>query len=296
MGRAVLFLSDDASNGIEAVANGESPETPGQSAYRSRISLSPRVDDMDVAPAWIATAVALAVLAAIASIGLGAFRVPQPRAVLFALARAILQLAGLSLVLTGILRDPLWVGVGLGVIFVAAVATAARRGRTNRSELIALAGSMVVGPAVVMSIVFATGAIEFAPRYVLAIGGIVIGNTMTIAILTQRVFRGSVRDHWDEVEGWLALGATPRQSTIDLGRRAIHTALLPSIDQTRTTGIVVLPGAFVGAIFAGASPLEAGRFQVVVLACILTAGVLTAVSLTRTAGASGLRPTDEGGA
>lgn len=152
---------------------------------------------------------------------------------------------------------------------------------------------MLLGPLVVMAIVFVTGAIEFSPRYVLAIGGIVIGNTMTIAILTQRVFRTSVLDHWDEVEGWLALGATPRQSTLDLGRRAIHTALLPSIDQTRTTGIVVLPGAFVGAIFAGASPLEAGRFQVVVLACILAAGVLTSVTLTRLSGSVARRPLDE---
>ncbi|CAN5354375.1 ABC transporter permease [soil metagenome] len=239
---------------------------------------------------WIGTAVALLLLAAIATLGLTGFRVAQPRAALFALLRAVLQLGALSLVLTGILKDPLWVGIGLGVMFVAAVGTAARR---SRSALLPLAASMLLGPLVVMTIVFLTGAIEFSPRYVLAIGGIVIGNTMTIAILTQRVFRTSVLDHWDEVEGWLALGATPRQSTLDLGRRAIHTALLPSIDQTRTTGIVVLPGAFVGAIFAGASPLEAGRFQVVVLACILAAGVLTSVTLARLGGSVALRPLEE---
>jgi putative ABC transport system permease protein len=242
---------------------------------------------------WIGTAVALLLLAAIATVGLTAFRIRQPRAALFALGRAILQLGALSLVLTGILKDPLWVGLGLGVMFVAAVFTAARRARAPRAELLPLGLSMLVGPLAVMAIVFITGAIEFSPRYVLAIGGIVIGNTMTIAILSQRVFTTSVRDHWDEVEGWLALGATPRESTLDLGRRAIHTALLPSIDQTRTTGIVVLPGAFVGAIFAGASPVEAGRFQVVVLACILAAGVLTAVSLTRMTGAVALRPAEE---
>jgi putative ABC transport system permease protein len=38
-----------------------------------------------------------------------------------------------------------------------------------------------------------------------------------------------------------------------------------------------LPGAFVGAIFGGVSPLEAGRFQVVVLAAIMAAGAITAV-------------------
>ncbi|MBN9238541.1 MAG: hypothetical protein BGO97_02555 [Micrococcales bacterium 70-64] len=237
---------------------------------------------------WIGTAVALMLLAAIATLGLSGFRIAQPRAALFALLRAVLQLGALSLVLTGILKDPVWVGIGLGVMFAAAVGTAARR---SRSPLLPLAASMLIGPLVVMTIVFLTGAIEFSPRYVLAIGGIVIGNTMTIAILTQRVFRTSVLDHWDEVEGWLALGATPRQSTLDLGRRAIHTALLPSIDQTRTTGIVVLPGAFVGAIFAGASPLEAGRFQVVVLACILAAGVLTSVTLARLSGSVAERAT-----
>ena len=234
---------------------------------------------------WIATSVAVLLLAAIATVGLTGFRISHPRAALFALARAVLQLTALSFVLTGILASPVWVGVGLAVMYVAAVGTAAARARPT--PLLPLALGMLAGPVTVMAIVFLTGAIEFSPRYVLAIGGIVIGNTMTIAILTQRLFRTSVVDHWDEVEGWLALGATPRQSTAELGRVAVRTALLPSIDQTRTTGIVVLPGAFVGAIFAGASPLEAGRFQIVVLASILAAGVVTAVILTRWAGAYG---------
>ena len=245
---------------------------------------------MVTAPTWIATGLAVLLLAAIATTGLTTFRIPQPMAAATALGRAIIQLAALSLVLTGILRDPVWVGIGLGVMFVAATLTATRRSRTGIRGAGALGAAMLLGPISVMTIAFATGAIQFSPRYVLAVGGIVIGNTMTIAILTQRVFRSSVDDHWDEVEGWLALGASPRQSTLELGRAAIRTALLPSTDQTRTTGIVVLPGAFVGAIFAGASPLEAGRFQIVVLACILAAGVLTAVTLVRMTGAVTERP------
>ena len=243
----------------------------------------------DASP-WIATAVAVLLLATIATVGLGAAGVRQPRAVVFALVRATIQLTALSLVLTGILRDPLWVGIGLTVMFAAAVGTAVMRSPRGTRRILPLAIAMLVGPITVMLIVFVAGAIEFSPRYVLAIGGIVIGNTMTIAILTQRVFRSTVHDHWDEVEGWLALGATPRRSTLDLARSAIHTALLPSVDQTRTTGIVVLPGTFVGAIFAGASPVEAGRFQIVVLASVLAAGVLTAVILTRLTGAIALKP------
>lgn len=245
----------------------------------------------DASP-WIATAVAVALLATIGTVGLRTACIQQPFAIVFALARAVLQLGALSLVLAGILNDPVWVGIGLGVMFVAAVGTAARRSRASGEQFARLGLAMLLGPIAVMTIVFGTGAIEFSPRYVLAIGGIVIGNTMTIAIVTQRIFLGSVRDQWHEVEGWLALGASPRQSTLDIGRSAIRTALLPSIDQTRTTGIVVLPGAFVGAIFGGASALEAGRFQIVVLACVLAAGVLTAITLTRLTGGVGMRPAE----
>ncbi len=242
---------------------------------------------------WVPTLVALVLLAAIATTGLAVFRTSQPLAALSALARAVLQLAALSLVLTGILRDPLWVGVGLVVMFVAAVATVARRIRATAKQVVSLGVAMLVGNVVVLVIVLATGAIEFSPRYVLAIGGIVVGNTMTIATLTARIFHLSVRDHWDEVEGWLALGARPIQSTRQLARSAVRSALIPSIDQTRTTGIVVLPGAFVGAIFGGASPLEAGRFQVVVLACILAAGTITATTLARLLGDVKTRPLDD---
>jgi putative ABC transport system permease protein len=137
--------------------------------------------------------------------------------------------------------------------------------------------AMGTGILVTLTIIFTTGAIEFTARYALAIGGIVIGNAMTIATLAGRRFTEATGDRWEEVEGWLALGATPRQSTFDIARNAVYTALIPSTDQTKTTGLVTLPGAFVGAIFGGVSPLEAGRFQIVVLAAIMAAGSITAV-------------------
>ena len=110
------------------------------------------------------------------------------------------------------------------------------------------ATGMSVGIVTSLLIIFLTGAIEFSPRYALAIGGIVIGNAMTIATLAGTRFTEATRDHWDEVEGWLALGATRRRSTLDIARNAVYSSLIPSVDQTKTTGLVTLPGAFVGAI------------------------------------------------
>ncbi|MGC5078203.1 ABC transporter permease [Agrococcus sp. DT81.2] len=232
---------------------------------------------------WLRTAAAIALLAAVAFAGLRTFRVAAPWEAVVAILRAAVQLALLSVVLAGLIQDVRWIALGLVVMLVAAVATAARRGRGASAPPALLAAAIAAGPAVAMLVVFGTGALELTPQYLLAVGGIVIGNAMTMAILVQRVLHASIRDHWDEVEGWLALGATPRQSIATLARDAVRTALLPSIDQTRTTGIVVLPGAFVGAVFAGLSPIEAGRFQLVVLASILAAGVVTASTLAFTA-------------
>lgn len=245
---------------------------------------------MEIVESLLPTALAVAILAAIAVVALWQFRVPRPTAPLTALVRGVIQLALLSVILSGVIRDPRWVALGLAVMFVAGVAVSARRIGASARTFVVVGLAMLVANAVVLLVVFATGALEPSPRYALAIGGIVIGNTMAIASLTGRGFHTTVRDHWDEVEGWLALGAKPIEATRDQARAAVFSALVPSIDQTKTTGLVVLPGAFVGAIFGGASPLEAGRFQIVVLASILAAGVLTSTILVRFIGRATTRP------
>jgi putative ABC transport system permease protein len=223
------------------------------------------------------TLIAVALLAGITIAVLASYGVPERFSPALAILRGALQLAAVSLVLSGVITSPIWVAVALLVMFTVAVVTAARRlGLTLRAVALC-AAAMGGGAVVALTVVFSTGAVELTPRYALALGGIVIGNTMTVATLAGRRFREAVVDHWAEVEGWLALGATPRQSTGALARLAVHSSLIPSTDQTKTTGLVTLPGAFVGAIFGGLSPLEAGRFQIVVLASIMAAGSLTAL-------------------
>lgn len=220
-------------------------------------------------------------LVVLATVLLLLVRAPAPFAPALAVLRGTLQLAAISLVLAGVIRSPFWIGVALLVMASVATWTAARRLGALRERIVPVAVAMVSGIVVSLAVVFLTGAIDFSPRYVLAIGGIVIGNAMTIATLSGRRFVELVDDRWEEVEGWLALGATPREATRDLVRRAIHAAMVPTTDQTRTTALVTLPGAFVGAVFGGVSPLEAGRFQIVVLAAIIGCGTVVAVVLTR---------------
>jgi putative ABC transport system permease protein len=217
-------------------------------------------------------------------------RAPHRFAPALAILRGAAQLAVISFILGGVITSPFWVVLALLVMFTVAAVTAAHRIGWSWRHLALVSSAMGIGIIVTLIIVFATGAIAFSPRYALAIGGIVIGNAMTIATLAGRRFVESVRDQWDQVEGWLALGGTPRESTIELARGAMYSALIPPTDQTKTTGLVTLPGAFVGAIFGGVSPLEAGRFQIVVLASIMAAGAITAVIVIRILAPISVRP------
>jgi putative ABC transport system permease protein len=226
---------------------------------------------------FVPTLLGVALLMALTLAVLTAFGAPSRFAPALAILRGAAQLAVISFILAGVITSPAWVAVALLVMFTVAAATATRRLGWSAEHLGLVALGMASGIAVTLVVVFTTGAIAFTSRYALAIGGIVIGNSMSIATLAGRRFSESVREQWELVEGWLALGATPRQSTQELARRAVYSALIPTTDQTKTTGLVTLPGAFVGAIFGGISPLEAGRFQIVVLAAIMAAGSVTAV-------------------
>jgi putative ABC transport system permease protein len=227
--------------------------------------------------AFVPTLLCVALLGALTVGVLRGFKAPHSTAPALAILRGAVQLALISFILSGVITNPVFVAVALLVMFTVAAATAARRIGWSWIHLGLVSASMAAGIVATLAIIFATGAIPFTPRYALAIGGIVIGNAMTIATLGGRRFAESVNARWEEVEGWLALGATPRQSTLELARGAVYSALIPSTDQTKTTGLVTLPGAFVGAIFGGISPLEAGRFQIIVLAAIMAAGSITAV-------------------
>ena len=227
------------------------------------------------------TLACVALLAALTTASLWWYGVPARWAPVWAVARGLFQLTVLSLILNGVITHGVLVALGISAMFGVAVVTAARRLTADGARLLPAVGTVAIGMGAgvgaVLVIAFGTGALELTARYALALAGIVIGNAMTTASLTGRRLNEAIVERWSEVEGWLALGASPRQATASMARQAVHHAMIPSTDQAKTTGLVTLPGAFVGAIFGGLSPLEAGRFQIIVLASILAAGAVCSI-------------------
>jgi putative ABC transport system permease protein len=243
--------------------------------------------------ASVRLALGLLALAGIAIVVLTVARVGQRRAVLLASVRAVLQLGLVALALRGVFAAPGFVVLAVAVMFGVATWTATRRlggfERPGGAVLLACGA----GAAVSIGLICGLPILDRSVRTLVAVAGIVIGGTMTAATLTGRRLLDGLRRRREEIEGWLALGATPRQAVVAIARDAASEALVPALDQTRTVGLVTLPGAFVGALLGGASAVDAARFQVVVLVGLLCAESITAVVLAYLLGAPRTLPEAE---
>ncbi|MCM3882598.1 ABC transporter permease [Frankia sp. R82] len=234
--------------------------------------------------------VGLALLLAVAVGVLSWARIPRRTGVVTASLRAIVQLTVIGLALRGVFAAPLASIAVLAVMLTAAVVTASRRLAGFVAATRRVTVSCLLGAGVTVGLIFAVGAVSPTVRTLVALAGSIVGGTMTACTLTGRRLDDGLRRRWDEVEAWLALGAPPRRAVVDIARDSVAEALVPALDQTRTVGLVTLPGTFVGALLGGASPAGAARFQVVVLVGLLCAQSIAAVSLAWQLGAPTRRP------
>lgn len=122
---------------------------------------------------------------------------------------------------------------------------------------------------------------------VIPVAGILIGGALTATVLAGRRALDELDQRHGEVEAGLALGLPEREARLEVARAAASDALLPALDQTRTVGLVTLPGAFVGMLLGGASPVTAGAVQLFVLVALLAVEAL-AIALTLELAARGL--------
>ncbi len=220
--------------------------------------------------------VALALLAALVSRigGLG-----YARAQLTAAARAVAQLALVGTLISAVLVSwPLTVAFAVLMMTVASV-TGGRRVAGGGAWWWAFA-PVCVAALPVAGVLLGTGLVPLAPISVVPVVGILVGGAMTATTLAGKRISEALTERRGEVEAALALGLLERDARLLIARQAAGLALVPGLDQTRTVGLVTLPGAFVGMLLGGASPVQAAAVQLVVLVALLVvAAVATVLTL-----------------
>jgi putative ABC transport system permease protein len=247
-----------------------------------------------VNPGWPVAVALVALLAvAVAAHRVNGYGLERPS--LVAAVRAIAQLGVAAVLITSVVSH-LWLSVLLVlVMFALGVLTTSRRVEAPASWA-AAALAMAAGVVPVLVIVLATGTIPAQGIAIIPVAGIIVGNAMTAHTLVRRRAFAALRDEHAQYEAALSLGLLPAQAIREIVHRRAPEALLPGLDQVKTTGVVTLPGAFIGVMLGGGSPVQAATAQVLVLFGIMAAQTVTVLVAERLIAARLLLPADLRGA
>ena len=236
-----------------------------------------------------ATGVLLAAALIIANAGLSlALSLNLERSILMAAVRSLVQLTLIGYVLVPIFawRSPWMIGlVALAMILMASRESVGRVKRTypgifRRAFLGVSTSALVVG---LYGLLFVIGARPwYEPRYLVPLLGMLLGNTLTGVSLGLDRFLEIADEERDRIEGLLAVGATPWQSSRFAVQRSLSAGMTPILNTMPVVGLVSLPGMMTGQILAGNNPALASRYQIVILFMISSTtalGMMIAVGL-----------------
>jgi putative ABC transport system permease protein len=232
-----------------------------------------------IEPGWpVAFALAALLLLALGAHGIGGYGLG--RSALVAAVRAIVQLTLIALVIRTVVDDLRLSTALVVVMFAVAVLTTGHRVEAAHAWLW-VAVAMAAGVVPVLTIVLLSGAVPAEGIALIPIAGIIVGNAMTAHTLSGRRTFAALREENAQYEASLSLGLLPAQAIGEIIHRRAPEALLPGLDQVRTTGLVTLPGAFIGVMLGGGSPVQAATVQVLVLFGIMAAQAITVVVAER---------------
>jgi putative ABC transport system permease protein len=185
--------------------------------------------------------------------------------------RSLIQLTAIGYAIKLIFEaDTIWlVLVLLSVMVLFGALTARSRAKKVPDAFWPLLVALAAAGATTLGLVVALGVFEPTARYLVPVGGMVIGNAMTASAVALNRLGDEVSDSRAKIEATLALGATAREAAAPFVRRALRSGMITLIDSTKTTGLIFFPGTMVGMLLAGANPTDAVRLQLILLYALL---------------------------
>ncbi len=198
---------------------------------------------------------------------------------LVAAVRAVVQLAVVSAVIAAVLQSTWWSLAFVLLMFAVATLTSTRRLGIPLSQVAWVGLAVATGAVPVVTLCVASGVVPFNGPGLLPVAGILIGGAMTAATLSGRRALQELRAQAGTYEAALALGLPAPEAVRLVVEPSAREALMPGIDQTRTVGLVTLPGAYVGVLLGGGSAVDAGAAQILVLVGLLAVQAATSATL-----------------
>ena len=204
----------------------------------------------------------------------------------FGAGRSLLQLMVVGYVLDFVFALHNWIAVLLVILFMLSVAAITARNRIDQQRKDLL-------PIVWLSLIASTGLtvayvivaivqppVWYEPQYLIPLTGMLLGNAMNGASLAGDRLINAIMQNHREIETHLCLGATPKQAIFNYQKEAIRTGLIPTLNTMMVVGLVTLPGMFTGQVLAGADPLNAASYQILILFAIALANLIATLLIT----------------
>ncbi len=221
---------------------------------------------------------ALSALLILVNIGLSiGLRLGLERSLAIASLRMVVQLLLIGFVLEWLFtqKNPfLILAISLVMASIAGIAAVNRTRRRFpgiywNSLLSVLASSSLVTGLSVAGIIGVQP--WYDPQYLIPLLGMVLGNTLTGISLGLDRFMEGITTQRNQIETLLTLGANRWEAAQPQVQDAMRTGMIPTINSMMVMGLVSLPGMMTGQILAGANPIDAIRYQIVIV-FMITAG------------------------
>jgi putative ABC transport system permease protein len=200
--------------------------------------------------------------------------------IVVAVVRSFIQLSAIGYVIKLIFEQDnlLFVFVLIAVMVLFGAFTARRRARQVPHAFWPLLAALGLAGGMTLGLVVGLGVFPGTARYLVPVGGMVVGNSMTASAVALNRLGDEMTRGAREIEATLALGATSTEAAAPVVRRSLRSGMIALVDSTKTTGLIFFPGTMVGSLLAGADPTAAVRLQLILLWVLLgsvaTAGMI----------------------
>lgn len=200
---------------------------------------------------------------------------------IIATVRSIIQLLIIGYLLQFVFDSDSFIYIILMVILMitAAVANVRKKGLYIKGITWKVTLTLTVIEVLTQSILIGLNITPPTAQYIIPISGMIIGNSMVLSILFLNRFLSEIETHEEEIELILSLGGTPKQAIHMQLIHSIKASMIPTIESQKTVGLVQLPGMMSGQIIAGADPVQAVMFQLLILFLLLSNATLSSVML-----------------
>ncbi|MGO3837557.1 MAG: ABC transporter permease [Vagococcus sp.] len=201
--------------------------------------------------------------------------------IFIAAIRSVVQLFIIGYVLSSIFKldNMLLTMVMVLFIILNAAYNAGKRASNMKNSFYISLASIGFGTLVSLVVLFLSGTLKWTPSQIIPITGMIASNAMTAVGVGYRTMESKYTDQRQQIQEKLALGATIKQASLPIIQNSIKSAMGPSVDRTKTVGLVSLPGMMSGLMFAGIDPTTAIRYQIVVMFMLIaTTGFATMIS------------------